>query len=168
MLYQDMLKLAAINSNNSKLVELAKQLTPDEWISKKKGNKKLSRHLLSMGLDNKDVSDLLSATATDTMTRIVSDEDTCRNQGNSIYYSSCQATDDRAKHDANSSMNVIDGDMKHLGESLFFWVAGNSMSVDGKGFTARAKLRIMYSDPNHTKIFGLWLEKIYGNASILI
>ena len=168
MLYQDMLKLAAINSNNSKLVELAKQLTPDEWISKKIGNKKLSRHLLSIGLDNKDVSDLLSATATDTMTRIVSDEDTCRNQGNSIYYSSCQATDDRAKHDANSSMNTIDGDMKHLGESLFFWVAGNSMSVDGKGFTARAKLRIMYSDPNHTKIFGLWLEKIYGNASILM
>ena len=163
-----MLKLAAINSNNAKLVDLARQLTPDEWISKKIGNKKLSRHLLSIGLPNEDVSDLLSATVTDTMTRIVSDEDTCRNQGNSVYYSSCQATDYRAKHDANSSMNEIDGDMKHLGKSLFFWVTGNSMSVDGKGFTARAKLRIMYSDPNHTKIFGLWLEKIYGNALILM
>ena len=168
MLYQDMLKLAAINSNNAKLVDLARQLTPDEWINKKIGNKKLSRHLLSIGLPNEDVSDLLSATVTDTMTRIVSDEDTCRNQGNSVYYSSCQATDYRAKHDANSSMNEIDGDMKHLGKSLFFWVTGNSMSVDGKGFTARAKLRIMYSDPNHTKIFGLWLEKIYGNALILM
>lgn len=97
MLYQDMLKLAAINSNNSKLTQLARQLTPDEWISKKIGNKKLSKHLLSLGLPNEDVSELLSATVTDVTTRIVSDEDTCRNQGNSIYYSSCQATDDRAK-----------------------------------------------------------------------
>lgn len=163
-----MLKLAAINSNNVKLTQLARELSPDEWVSKKIGNKKLSKHLLSIGLDNKEVSDLLSATVTDITTRIVSDEDTCRNQGNSIYYSSCQATDDRAKHSANSSINEIDGDMLHLDKSLFFWVAGNSMSVDGKGFTARAKLRIMYSDPNHTKIFGLWLEKIYGNALILM
>ena len=168
MLYQDMLKLVAINSDNSKLTQLARQLTLNEWKEKKIGNKKLSKHLLSIGLDNKDVSNLLSATVTDIMTRIVSDEDTCRNQGNSVYYSSCQATDYRAKHDADESMNRINGDMKHLGKSLFFWVTGNSMSVDGKGFTARAKLRIMYSDPNHTKIFGLWLEKIYGNALILM
>jgi hypothetical protein len=168
MLYQDMLTLAAINFNKPELAELARGLTPEEWRSKRIGNKKLSRHLLSIGLDNKNVSDLLSATVTNSTTRIVSDEDTCCNQGNSIYYSSCQATDDRAKHDANSRMNKIDGDMKHLGKTLFFWVAGESMSVDGKGFTARAKLRIMYSDPDHTKIFGLWLENIYGNALILL
>ena len=162
-----MLRLTAINSNNAKLIELAKKLTPDQWRSKKIGNKKLSKHLLSLGLDNKDVSDLLSATVTDT-TRIVSDEDTCLNQGNSIYYSSCQATDDRAKHEGSSFMNSIDGDMIHLGKSLFFWVAGESMSVDGKGFTARAKLRIMYCDTDHSEVFGLWLERIYGNALILL
>lgn len=168
MLYRDMLRLTAINSNNAKLTELAKKLTPDEWRSKKIGNKKLSKHLLSLGLANEDVSALLSATITDVSTRVVSDEDTCRNQGNSIYYSSCQATDDRAKHKSSSAMNSIDGDMIHLGKSLFFWVAGNSMSVDGKGFTARAKLRIMYCDTDHSEVFGLWLERIYGNALILL
>lgn len=168
MLYQDMLKLKAINSNNSKLAELANKLTPEEWSNKKLGNTKLSKYLLSIGLDNNDVSSLLSATVLNSTTRVVSDKDTCFNQGNSIYYASCQATDSRAKHSPNSNMCDIAGDLQHLGKTLFFWVSGNSMSVDGMGFTARAKLRIIYKDPNHTKVFGLWLDKIYGNALILL
>jgi hypothetical protein len=41
------------------------------------------------------------------------------------------------------------------------------MSIDGTGFTARAKLRVLYYDEEATEIAGLYIDRPYGAASTL-
>lgn len=85
-------------------------------------------------------------------------------QGNSIHYSSCQATDSRAKWVGGGSMRDLEGDLKFFGTELFFWTVGRPMSEDGKGFQARAKVRKVYKEGN---LVGLLVDKIYGQGHLL-
>lgn len=154
-------------------------LSIEEWETKRvsKENQvkfgfkspKLSKILLSLGMKEKEVSTLLSSsTKQEGETKVLSDRNTCLEQGNSIYYSSCQATDSRAAWKGDTEYNQVDEDLKVVGKSLFFWVTGQPMSSDGKGYKARAKLRLIYEDIGCSILAGLYVDRPYGQHQLLL
>jgi hypothetical protein len=135
---------------------------------------KLSKALVALGVPAPEVSLLLGATktvvtaaATNTDTWVSSDLEDLWDQGNSIHYSSCQVTDSRAAWGGDTNWCDIAAETKHLGKHLFLWVTGQRMSIDGTGFTARAKLRVLYYDAAATEIAGLYIDRPYGAAGTL-
>lgn len=178
--YQQMFKLL-IAQGNVKL-KYALDIKPDEWKSGKvskgtmmylgvlKGSPKVSKVLLALGLNEKMVSIVLGAgkVATSSKTKattVRSDKQSFLEQGNSVYYSSCQATDPRASWSSGQYLNQIEGDLPFIGNTLFLWTIGSLMSEDGKGFVCRAKLRVIFKPTN--QILGLYIDRVYGSESLL-
>lgn len=178
--YQQMFKLL-IAQGNVKL-KYALAIKPDEWKSGKlhkgtmmylgvlKGSPKVSKVLLALGLSEKDVSIILGAgkvatSSKNRATTVRSDRQSFLEQGNSVYYSSCQATDPRASWTSGQHYNKIDGDLPFIGDTLFLWTIGSPMSVDGKGFVCRAKLRVIFKPTGEP--LGLYIDRVYGNEGLL-
>ena len=178
MSLREELKVLAVLTNSSNLLELIKELTEEELTSRivskykmrkygLKGSPKLSQIFLSCGISEKLVSLAFSFKAKGD-SYISADQADLYDQGNSIYYCSCQGTDPRSKWFTeavgSSEFLKIYGDQPFLGKSLFLWVVGTRMSLDGKGFQARAKLRLIYQD---SKVIAVYVDKIYGDSSLL-
>jgi hypothetical protein len=179
-MFTQILSLVAAQFNNSKVVELKSLLTQEEWDKKQitkntllnlglKGSPKLSKVLVALGLPSQVVQTILSggSSKAKTTTSILSSPEDCLDQGNSIHYSSCQANDPRAKSSFNPNYNKIEEDLSYIGKSLFLWVVGEPMRINGEGFKARAKLRVVYTDSTCSKIAGLFVDKIYGQKGLL-
>lgn len=162
------------------------KLTQDEWdagkLSKERcaqlgvRSPKLSKALIALGMPAERVAMLLSgkSTKSDGVTQVWGEDhytDALYDQGNSIHYSSCQATDSGAKwfQDSNHGpeYNEIAGDRKFWGESLFIWAVGQPMSWDGEGFKARAKLRVCY-EKDSKEVAGLYIDRPYGQYNLLL
>lgn len=163
-------------------VELA-DLTCDEWESKQLSSErvkalglrspKLSKAMVALGIPQKEVAVLLGAnytknTVSSASTKVLIDKDSCKEQGNSIHYSSCQATDSRAQWGGGNSYYQVHDELGYMGKSLFLWVVGEPMSKDGKGFEARAKLRVMYADRKYEQVAGLYIDRPYGKHQMLL
>lgn len=178
--YQQMFKLL-IAQGCTKL-RYALNIKPDEWKSGKvskatmlylgvlKGSPKVSKVLLALGLSERMVSIALGdgkvATSSKTKaTTVRSDKQSFLEQGNSVYYSSCQATDPRASWTGGTQHNKIEGDLPFIGDTLFLWTIGALMPEDGKGFVCRAKLRVIFKPTN--EVLGLYIDRVYGNEGLL-
>jgi hypothetical protein len=177
--YQQMFKLL-IAQGYTKL-KYALAIKPDEWKSGKiskgtmmylgvKGSPKISKVLLALGLNEKMVSIVLGAgkvatSSKNKATTIRGNKQSFLEQGNSVYYSSCQATDPRASWSSGQHLNEIDGDLPFIGDTLFLWTIGSLMSEDGKGFVCRAKLRVIFKPTD--KVLGLYIDRVYGSESLL-
>jgi hypothetical protein len=181
--------LAIYSSNPPKVKALGNFLSKEEWISKQlspftmarlglKGSPKLSKILSSLGVEKKKVELLLSGIAKSasnilgTYTQITNDPEYVQEQGNSIYFSSCQATDYRSKWFGSSNNTeqycVVYQDLDCLEQhpnSLFLWYVGERMGVDKKGFVARAKLRVLTTQAG--KACGLYVDRPYGAHELL-
>ena len=154
-------------------------ITPQEWETKKINEEhkkqfgfrspKLSKALIQLGLTQQEVSTLLSTTVKDVATsKVLGTKEAAEEQGNSIHYSSCQATDSRAVWGGDLSYNSIDEDLEVVGKSLFFWVVGESMKVNGEGYKARAKVRILYKERECINVAGLYVDRPYGQHKLLV
>lgn len=157
-------------------------LTSAEWESKQLSPKrvkelglkspKLSKAMVALGVPPKEVSILLGTNyakkGDSAATRVLSDQESCKEQGNSIHYSSCQATDPRAEWEGGDSYNRISQELGYMGTHLFLWVVGEPMSKNGEGFEARAKLRVMYEDRACKEVAGLYIDRPYGKHQLLL
>lgn len=161
-------------------------ISPCEWENRQlnkqsliqlgiKGSPKLSKVLVALGLPNKVMELLLSAplnkktnVSNFKVTNVRTDYLACKEQGNSIYYSSCQATDSRSAWKGSTQYNKTEEDIPYFGKSLFLWTVGDCMSQNGSGFKARAKLRIMYNNKEATCVAGLYIDRPYGQHSLLM
>ena len=158
------------------------KLTPEEWkkrqVSKEtleslglKGSPKLSKVLVSLGIPEKRVNLILGAkmAPNSSFTRVNSDQLSCLEQGNSLYFKSCQATDSRSKWGAiDIALNKLKEDLPFMGKSLFLWTVGEPMAIDGSGFRARAKIRVVYTDDSTSKVVGLYIDRVYGQVELLL
>jgi hypothetical protein len=183
-LLREELKVLAVLTNSSNLLELVKELSGEELNSRMvskdkmrkyglKGSPKLSQMFLSCGISEKLVSLAFSFKAKGD-SYISTDLADLYDQGNSVYYCSCQGTDRRSKWFTEASGSAeflkIYGDQPYLGKSLFLWVVGKRMSLDGKGFRARAKLRLIYQDSQDwfgNRVIAVYVDKIYGDTALL-
>ena len=88
-------------------------------------------------------------------------------QGDSLHYSSCQARDPRAKWFKEGKLSLWEeGDLQAYQEGhLLMWVAGRPMSEDGKGFKARAKIRMVYAKEG--SLLGVYVDRVYGQSELL-
>ena len=179
------LKVLAVLTNSSNLLELVKELSEEELasrvVSKKnmkeyklKGSPRLSQIFLSCGGISEKLVSLAFSFKAKGDSYISADQADLYDQGNSIYYCSCQGTDRRSKWFTEASGSAeflkIYGDQPYLGKSLFLWIVGSRMSLDGKGFQARAKLRLIYQDSEDwfgNKVIAVYVDKIYGDSSLL-
>jgi len=154
-------------------------LTQEEWETKKVNqlhlkafglrSPKLSKVLRSFGLTDKEISVLLSTSVkTKERSQVLGTKEAALEQGNSIHYSSCQATDPRAVWDSGGEFNKVEEDLQVVGKSLFFWVVGDSMKVNGEGYKARAKLRILYKEEECINVAGLYIDRPYGQEQLLL
>lgn len=178
-MFTQILSLVAAQFNNSDIVELKSILTQEEWDNRQvtkvslvklglKGSPKLSKVLVALGLPSEVVQTILSGgSSKGNTTAILSSHEDCLDQGNSTHYYSCQANDPRARSSFSESDNKIEEDLKYIGKSLFLWVSGNPMRIDGEGFKARAKLRIVYTDATCKQVAGLFVDRIYGQKALL-
>ena len=179
--HQQMFKLL-IAQGHTKL-KYALLITPEEWRSGKvskhtmlmmgvlKGSPKVSKVLLALGLNEKMVSIALGAgkvatSSKNRATTVRKDKQSFLEQGNSVYYSSCQATDPRASWTNGQHHNKIEGDLPFVGDTLFLWTIGSLMSEDEKGFVCRAKLRVLFKPTN--EVLGLYIDRVYGNEGLLM
>lgn len=153
-----------------KLVELAFELSlsPQEWESKMLSQEtqkrlglrspKLSKLLLKAGARDKVIQKVVSSSSPSYFSS------SWEEQGDSIHFSSCQARDPRAKWFQNHTHSLYEvGDSDTAG--MLLWVAGQPMSKDGKGFLARAKVRLCYGRGGILK--GAFVDKIYGQSELL-
>lgn len=173
MAYLSELKLLCLFANSSTLLELVTSLSAEELANatltkgKVKGSPKLSKIFLKAGVPPEYVSQYCRKTP-----YVSSQISSClldlKDQGNSVHYASCQATDSRAKWfteaGGTKNFNMVKEDIPYLGKSLWLWTVGERMSKDGKGFRARAKLRLLtiLGQPK-----AIVVDKIYGESSLL-
>jgi len=170
---RDILQFVGVVNSNNQVINLAKLISDEEseakLLSKQtmqslgiKGSPKLTKVLIQMGLNSKTVSMLLSPKQSQLM--ITGDPELISEQGNSIHYRSCQSTDDRAKFAPNEKYWEWEEDMEIAGELMFMAYTGLPMSQDGKGFTSRTKLRLMFKDG---EVAGLFLDRPYGQVNLI-
>ncbi len=177
--YEPLRFLAVSASKPSKVRRLAEFLTKEEWNAKLlssltmkrlglKGSPKLSKVLVSLGVPSRKVELMLGGSVKSVVASNVSyvtnDEAYIEDQGNSIYYSSCQATDSRARWSGDDSYCRVEEDLEAWG--LFLWCIGDPMHKDGKGYIARAKLRLLTDDDN--EVCGLYIDRPYGAHQLLM
>jgi hypothetical protein len=180
--WEQVLRFLAVCSSNVKRVRrLSELLSIEEWTAKVltsktmkrlglKGSPKLSKVLVGMGVPMKKVELLLGGSikqsnkVSNKLSYVTNVEEDILDQGNSVYYTSCQATDTRAKWFGGNEYNKVHEDVI-LENELFLWVIGQPMRVDGKGFIARAKLRLLYSDE---QVGGLYIDRPYGAHQMLL
>lgn len=151
----------------------SKQLSPERVKALGVRSPKLSKAMVAFGVPQKEVAVLLSAnytknTISSASTKVLEDKSSCKEQGNSIHYSSCQATDSRAQWSGGNSYYKVHEELDYMGKSLFLWVVGEPMSKNGTGFEARAKLRVMYADRNCKQVAGLYIDRPYGKHQMLL
>ena len=159
-----------------------KGLTCEEWGSKQLSSErvkalglrspKLSKALVALGVPTQEVSILLGANYENkklgAKTEVLQNSAACMEQGNSIYYSSCQATNSRAAWNGSQDYIKVRDELPYIGKTWFLWVVGQPMSVDDKGFEARAKLRVMYTDKTCKEVAGLYIDRPYGKYQTLL
>lgn len=177
--YEPLRFLSFSATKPAKVRRLAEFMTKEEWNCKilssvtmkrlgLKGSPKLSKVLVSLGVPSRKVELMLSASVKSVVASNVSyvtnDEAYIEDQGNSRYYSSCQATDSRAKWSGGDSYCRVEEDLEAWG--LFLWCIGDPMHVDGKGYIARAKLRLLTDYEGYTK--GLYIDRPYGAHQLLM
>lgn len=132
---------------------------------------KLSKVLAALGLNNQEVSEVCGfLRKPSTESRVTAKKEEMLDQGNSIHFSSCQATDERSKfmkEDADTTYQYkLVEDLQYAGKSLFLWVVGQPMHIDGRGYEARAKVRII-TDLSKRKVMGLYIDRMYGHTPYL-
>ena len=179
--YEPLRFLSFSATKPAKVRRLAEFLTKEEWNCKVlssltmkrlglKGSPKLSKVLVSLGVPSRKVELMLGGSVksvqASNVSYVTNDEAYIEAQGNSVYYSSCQATDDRAKWSGDDSYNRVDQDLEAIESGLFLWCIGDPMHVDGKGFIARAKLRLLTDYNGYTK--GLYIDRPYGAHQLLM
>ena len=156
-------------------------LTRQEWESKKLSQErmkalglkspKLSKALVAKEVPQKEVSLILGAnyekknSVENKKTSVSYSELDCLDQGNSVFYRSCQGTDPRAAWQGDFQYNKINQETPFVGKTWFLWVVGKPMCEDGKGFEARAKLRLMYQNKD---LAGLYVDRPYGQFQLLL
>lgn len=163
---------------------LARVVSEQEWSDRKlspqtmellelKGSPKLTKQLTKMGLKEEVIALALGAPS-GVMPHVPHSRILVKNirdieeQGNSIHFDSCQATDPRSKGGVKPECVDIEGDKIHYGDTLFLWVVGERMEIDGEGFKARAKLRVMFKDEAAKHPAGLYIDTIYGQQELLL
>lgn len=183
--HQQLLKLYAVKYNNCNLNKLSQLITVREWnkrtVDRHKLNEvftirfkspKLSKVLTTLGLSEIEAGNILSEKVIshndDNVTEIKGTQLYCLEQGNSIHYRSCQATDNRAAYNGGDYSLDVDGDLLHIGKDLFMWTVGSPMIIDGEGFTSRVKLRICRVSATDNRLTALFVDKIYGNKAALL
>lgn len=178
--YQPIKFLSIFSSNSTKVRRLAEFMTQEEWAVKQltsktmtrlglKGSPKLSKVLVSLGVPMRKVELMLggsikSVSSSKSISYITDDEEYILDQGNSIYYSSCQATDKRAKWSGGNSYCRVNEDLEAYG--LWLWCIGDPMHKDNKGYIARAKLRLLTNDDDY--VCGLYIDRPYGAHQMLM
>lgn len=178
--YQPLKFLSIFSSNSTKVRRLAEFMTQEEWAVKQltsktmtrlglKGSPKLSKVLVSLGVPMRKVELMLggsikSVASSKSISYITDDEEYILDQGNSIYYSSCQATDKRAKWSGGNSYCRVNEDLEAYG--LWLWCIGDPMHKDNKGYIARAKLRLLTNDDDY--VCGLYIDRPYGAHQMLM
>lgn len=191
--FQSILSFLAATAKNPLVIkEVANVISQEEWedrmLSKEsmkalglKGSPKLSRVLLSAGVNQQTMEMALSGAKNPTKalnsaptTYVVGhfspeSRKWLYDQGNSIHYSSCQANNPKAAWSGGGGYLRIDQELKTWNEGdLLMWVCGEPMFKGGDGFTARAKLRVVYSDRNYRQVAGLYIDRPYGQYNILL
>jgi hypothetical protein len=177
--YEPLRFLSFSATKPAKVRRLAEFMTKEEWNCKilssvtmkrlgLKGSPKLSKVLVSLGVPSRKVELMLSGSVKSVVASNVSyvtnDEAYIEDQGNSVYYSSCQATDSRAKWSGGDSYCRVEEDLEAWG--LFLWCIGDPMHVDGKGFIARAKVRLLTDSDD--EVCGLYIDRPYGAHQLLM
>lgn len=165
----------------AKVRRLAEFMTKEEWNCKilssitmkrlgLKGSPKLSKILVSLGVPNKKVELMLGGSVksvqSSNLSYVTNDKAYIEDQGNSVYYSSCQATDNRAKWSGGDSYCRVEEDLGAIESGLFLWCIGDPMHKDGKGYIARAKLRLLTTYEGYAK--GLYIDRPYGAHQLLM
>ena len=176
---KEVLLLVAVQQNNTALKELVKpkksldkeqlELTDEECATRmlsKENQKalglkspKLSKALMKLGLPEKVVSQALASANISEIPRISAEVEDLLEMGDSIHYKSCQRT--------GGQLRTVEELLPFLGTDLWLYVVGERQSLNGSGFKARRLLRMMYHDPQCTKQAGVYLEKGYGDLSLL-
>ena len=179
--YEPLRFLSFSATKPAKVRRLAEFMTKEEWNCKVlssltmkrlglKGSPKLSKVLVSLGVPSRKVELMLGGSVKSVQASNVSyvtcDEAYIEDQGNSIYYSSCQATDDRAKWSGSDSYCRVEEDLQAIESGLFLWCIGEPMHIDGKGYIARAKLRLLTDYDGYAK--GLYIDRPYGAHQLLM
>lgn len=180
--YQVLRYLATFGSWK-RVTELALKLSKEEWSNGKlsqhtmaalgrKGSPKLSKVLTSMGIPQNRVEMALAARpqVDASMKPYVEcvDVNYLKEQGNSIHFSSCQATRPEARWNGGTDYNGIEGDLPFYTDTLFLWVLGLPMSLSEEGFIARAKLRVMFHGIRCEEPAGLYIDRPYGDEALLM
>lgn len=179
--YEPLRFLSFSATKPAKVKRLAEFMTKEEWNCKilssltmkrlgLKGSPKLSKVLVSLGVPMRKVELMLGGSVksvvASNVSYVTSDEAYIEDQGNSIYYSSCQATDSRAKWSGGDSYCRVEEDLDAIESGLFLWCIGDPMHKDGKGYIARAKLRLLTDYEGYTK--GLYIDRPYGAHQLLM
>jgi hypothetical protein len=150
----------------------SRQLSPEKIKSLGLRNPKLSKALVALGVSAEEVATLLSVSKNGSSKEeeayVASSLQEIADQGNSCYYSSCQATDPRAKYQGGNGNCKIKGDFEFAGKSLFMWVIGEPMYTNGPGYRSRAKLRLLYADEACTELAALYIDRPYGDGQLLL
>jgi len=173
------LRWLAIHSTQPTAVRLlAKTITVEEWNSKcvykatlaaiksKSRSPKLSKVLAALGCQQQHLDLILSATPktanTSQQSYITQDREYILDQGNTVHYSSCQAT----KHDTAHGISDIARPEEDIRDDLWLWVIGKPFFEDSQGFICRAKLRLLTDTDGDVR--GLYIERIYGSTAALM
>lgn len=179
--YEPLRFLSFSATKPAKVKRLAEFMTKEEWNCKVlssvtmkrlglKGSPKLSKVLVSLGVPNRKVELMLGGSVksvqASNVSYVTNDEAYIEDQGNSIYYSSCQATDSRARWSGDDSYNRVEEDLYAIESGLFLWCIGDPMHKDGKGYIARAKLRLLTDYDGYAK--GLYIDRPYGAHQLLM
>jgi len=88
-------------------------------------------------------------------------------QSDSVHFRSCMAS---GIHDGCKGCHhdeFIDGelDMYHQGHMHIAYL-GKPWHVDGKGYIARAKLRVVYDNREDMNVLGCYIENVYGDSAL--
>jgi hypothetical protein len=147
-----------INSLSSQECE-TRTLSKETMAAYSLKSPKLSKALVAMGLPEKVVSQALSTSVLSEVARISSDVNDLLEMGDSKHYKSCQS--------AGNPLRAVEELIPYLGKSLWLLVVGQRMSINGKGFVARRLLRLMYKDRLCTEPAGVYIDRVYGDPSLL-
>jgi hypothetical protein len=179
-----LLFLAHFANAQGKVKKLAQAISQEEWEAKQltpttmrllsiKGSPKLSKILRSYGVSMRKIELFLSgyikesASHSKDVSYVTGDARYILDQGNSIYWKSCQASDPRSRwmNGSSSVSSHYRADEDLLVEN-YLWCIGEPMHLDGKGYIARAKLRLMYDESD--SLAGLYIDRPYGAYSMLL
>lgn len=182
MTHKHLLSFLAVMASDFRLIqEMAKVISQKDWDARRldkttmealglKGSPKLSKILMSAGVPKRTVDLALSGAKPNPVNGFCFKSDLVgaktghslewlMDQGVSNHYGSCQY--EGGLHDDRS------GDIEHWENgNLLMWVIGNPVSVDGEGYIARAKVRVMYRV--NGSIGGLYVDRPYGQFAALL